>query len=163
MLHHRVEGRRDCRPKQPVIVRDVLHHRAQADQQRIGGERRDRVDDIGRLEIDPADHAAHEPRGARHIEHEAGLGDGRRRLHQNRAVDAVAREQRREIIRHEVAVDRPECRRQPSVVAAVDAPEMLVRIDHAGTGAVSVEQPFALQVGPERGRHARGQAPRHCG
>ena len=68
------------------------------------------------------------------LEQEARLGDRRRRLDENRGVDAVAREDGREIGGPEIAVDRAERGREPTVVAARDPPEVLVRVDRSACG-----------------------------
>ena len=52
-----------------------------------------------------------------------------RSLHQDGLCDAASAEHRQQIRRPEVAINRRQPRRQPAVIAALQLPEMLVRID----------------------------------
>ena len=97
------------------------------------------------------------------VEQPARFGDRRRRLHEDRRVDAVAREDRREIGRAEVAVDRRERRREPAVVAALDPPEVLVRVDHPGSGTSARSRPAATRSRHSAGGTGRARQPRGCG
>ncbi len=56
----------------------------------MAGEPVDLVHHAGRLEIAPADHAEHVGRGIGNAEHVLGLGDGRRRLDENGALDPAS-------------------------------------------------------------------------
>ncbi len=87
---------------------------------------------IGRIERRPADHARDKRRSCREIEQPARFGERRRRLHENRRIDRAAREDGREIGRPEVAMDDAECGSEPAVIAPIDAPEVLVRVDGPG-------------------------------
>ena len=62
----------------------------------------------GDREIDPADHARDEVAAPCDREHEAGLGDRGRGLHEHRARDLVRAQQGREIGRQEIALQRRE-------------------------------------------------------
>ena len=86
---------------------------------------------VRRLEVGPADHAGHERRG---------LARSPAGTPVSAAVGAACTstvrstpggvDQRREVVRAEVAADgRMRLRRQPAVVAAADAPEVLVGVD----------------------------------
>ena len=171
---HRLERRRERRPREPVVVGDVLHHRAQADEAGFPREPRDRLGRIRGIEVDPADDARDERRRARKVEQEPRLGDRRRGLHEDGSRDAVAREDRGEVLRAEIAVDRRERRREPAVVAAVEAPEVLVGVD-CGGGAPPRSSAFTpaparrRAAGPRRrgratapGGIGRGEQPRRC-
>ena len=59
------------------------------------------------------------------------------------------RQDRREVRRPEVAVDRRERRREPPVVAAGESPEVLVGVDHQGRGVAADSRPAAM-----RSRHS---------
>ena len=87
----------DVVTQQEVVVRLVVDDVAHAAQPPIGAEPRQRVVQIGRDERHPADDAgdASGRRGQR--EHPLGLVDPLLRVHQDRAVDAGARQRRLEI------------------------------------------------------------------
>ena len=129
MRDHCVERRANRRTDQPVVVGFVLHHRPQADEGPIDGKRADPVRCVGRVERRPADDACDERRRRGKLEQPPRFGNGRRSLHENRGVDGVACENGRKIGGPEIAVDRAELGREPSVVAASDPPEVLVRVD----------------------------------
>src|SRR5579859_1893366 len=59
-VDERAEDRLELGIQHPVGVRDVLHHRADAAQERISGEALEPLGRVRRLEIDPADHALDE-------------------------------------------------------------------------------------------------------
>ena len=129
MRDHRVERRAKRGTHQPVVVGFVLHHRSQADERPVDGERADPVRRIRRVERRPADDTRDERRRRGKLEQPPRFGNGRRGLHEDRRVDGATREDGREIGGPEIAVDRAELRREPSVIAAIDPPEMLVRVD----------------------------------
>jgi len=130
MSNERVECGAQRGAKQPVVVGLVLHHRPKSDEQRVLGERRDLGRCINAGERCPADDARDERSRRRQGEEETGLGDGRRGLHEDRSVDTPPGDDWRKISRQEVAVDRAQTWREPAVVAALDPPEVLVRIGH---------------------------------
>jgi hypothetical protein len=85
------------------------------------------------------------------IQHEVSLGDGLGRLDDDRRIDIGGRKQRAEIRRAEVAVDRADRRRQPAVIAARHAPEMLMRVDarrHRTTFPSAPMTPFVRMMLP---------------
>ena len=124
-----VERGRKLRANKPVIVIHVLHHRPQTDEQRIGGQSCDRGIGAGCGKLGPADHAGNERGLVREIEQESRLGLRRRSLHQDGGRNSMRSEMRGQIFGIEVAIDRAERGRQPRIVAAGDAPEMLMRVD----------------------------------
>ena len=141
-LDQRVEAKAEARerrqraihvvPQDPLGVGKVLQHRADRFQQRVAREADERRHGIRGREIDPADDALDQTIArARHFEQELGFGNGRRRLHEHGRVDAGGRQQRPQVVEREIAVDRRERRRQPAVVATVEAPDMVMRVDRA--------------------------------
>ena len=80
----------------------------------------------------------------------------RRRLHEHGRVDAGAREQRPQVGEREVAVDRRQRGRQPSVVAAVEPPHVVVRVD--AHRAIRLASSAAASHGKRRRRRRRGAA-----
>ena len=75
------------------------------------------------------DDAQHRCRPFGHIQQEGGFCRRRRSLHQNGAIDTMAFQQWCQIGRHEVTVKQHQIWRQPAIVAPVDAPEVLMRVD----------------------------------
>src|SRR5471032_1684036 len=86
------------------------------------------------------------PGKAQHVVSFRHAGRG---LDQHCSFDAVARQDRRQIVGSEIAINRLQARRQPCVVAPVKAPEMLVAVDlhrwraALGTGACGCSSPAA--------------------
>ncbi len=105
-------------------------------------------------EIRPADDAGDDGTTGREGEEVSRLRLGRGRLDQDRRLDAVTGQDRREVGHREVPVDRREVRRQPAVIAARDLPEMVVGVDphrQRGTGAVGSSSPSALRSAHKAG------------
>jgi hypothetical protein len=138
-LHERVEAQPPRREgaqrvgelalQHPFVVGDVLDHRPQADELRFARQRFDFRRDGARLEVHPADDAGDARVRARAFEQEVRFADGRRCLHDHGARDAGAREVRLEVTHREVAVQRRQRRGQPSVIAARELPDVVVRVD----------------------------------
>jgi hypothetical protein len=127
--HERPEGRREVLTDEPVVVRDVLHHRAQADEERVGGKPRDRLRGVGGGKLRPAHDARHEGRPAGGVEHEGGLGLRRGGLDQDGPADAVPVEERPQVLGAVVPVEHRQVRIHPGIVAPRDLPDVLVRVD----------------------------------
>ena len=109
---HRVERRRVRRAREPLVVADVLHHRPQ--RRRACGSRASAAICSGASLASKSTQPTtprDERRAVREVEQPARLGERRRGLDEDRALDAVAREDRREVGGAEVAVDR---RRAPA-------------------------------------------------
>ncbi len=81
------------------------------------------------IHIDPSHDAGNETAICGEIEQETGLIGRRRRLHQNSPGDAALGEQRFQIVRRVIPVQGSQVGREPTVVAPVGSPEMLVGID----------------------------------
>jgi len=79
-------------------------------------------------QVHPPDDAGDERRARGDIEQEGGLGRGLRRLHQHAARDPVACKEGGEVGRPIVPMEDTDLGRHPVVVAAIDAPEVLVRV-----------------------------------
>lgn len=106
-----------------------MHHGTQADEEAVGSEP---ADDCGRLRIGefrPADHPRDERRRPGRFEKKLRLGEGLRRLDDDGAPDPVARDDRLEIRRPEIPVERRHFGFHPEIIAAVDAPEVLMGVD----------------------------------
>src|SRR4029077_9842637 len=92
---------------------------------------------VTRLEVDPADHRLDETAAfAGEAQEKLRLGLARSRLHQDRARNLRGGEMRLQVLDAEVPIDRRECRRKPAVIAARQAPEMLVRVDPHQTAPI---------------------------
>ena len=88
--------------------------------------------DIG-FEIYPADDAANDRRLIGQAEKKQGLVDGRCRLDDDRPVDAAFGRHALQILRQAVLTQRCRVRRlHPPIIAARDAPEMLMGVDDHG-------------------------------
>src|SRR5262249_32231547 len=81
------------------------------------------------IKIDPANDAQHKSGLSCKSQQVLGFGDGSGGLHQDGRVDIALRQDRTQIARLKIAADGGERRRQPAVVAAVQAPEMLMAVD----------------------------------
>src|SRR5262249_47941544 len=116
----------------------------------VGGEAVDFGRGMRCGEIMPADDAQHEGGIAGELQHVFGLGNRGRRLDQHRRIDIGFVQDETEIRRLEITEERRQLRCQPAVVAAHQAPEMLVAVDthHApapalpGTGASGCSNPW---------------------
>jgi hypothetical protein len=128
MLHMR-HRRSDGGAQHPFGIGDVLDHRPEALELRMLGQPVDLRGAGGRFEIDPADDPFDEIRRRRDGQHAFRLGHRRRRLHQHRAADAVALQERRQLRGSEIPVEQGHVQGQPVIIAAIQAPEMLVRVD----------------------------------
>ncbi len=121
----------------PRRVGQVLQHRTDGLEQRIAGEPRQRGDGVGGGKINPADHAHDEPAAVlRDLEQESRLRHRRRGLHEHGRRYARRFVQRLHVAQREIAVDLGQVRRQPSVVATLQRPHVMMRIDVAGHGRV---------------------------
>ena len=78
VLDQCAKGRRKLGADEPVVVGNVLHHRAQANQRMLAREPRDRRRSVGRGKVDPADDARDRCRFARQPEQKFGFGHRRR-------------------------------------------------------------------------------------
>ena len=158
-LGHRVERGAKLAPKHPVVVGDVLDHRAKPEKLRVPGQALDRRRRVRRGEIGPAHHAQDPVVALGEIEQELGLGDGRRGLDEHARVDAGTRHERAQVTGFEVAVDRLEFGREPAVVVSSKSPEVLVRIDshEAGTslGRSAGRRGYDMRMRPRKAGHAR--------
>ncbi len=132
---------------------NVLHHGTQADEEAVGGEPRD---DCGRL----ADRRIPPSRPPPRREEKTGpisskklrLGEGLRRLDEDGAPDPVARDDRLEIRRPEIPVERRHFGLHPEIIAAVDAPEVLMGVDQH-------ESLIGRQAAFEGARHMAARSP----
>lgn len=129
---HRAERMPNPGREHPIRIGDVVDHRAQAHEKRVAGKGGDARRRLIRIAIDPAHHPRDMRGLARDLQHETRLGLGRRGLHEDGAVDACPFQQGRKIIGPEIAVDRRQSRGQPAIIAAREAPVMLVAVDPHG-------------------------------
>src|SRR5690606_12427570 len=146
LVDERTKRGRERGLQHPARVRDVLDHGAHADELVIFGQRREHVGCVGLLEIDPADDARDEVVRAREFQYEAGFGHRWGSLYDDRFLYRAVREMRQQVFRLEIAIQRDEIWREPTVVASAQTPEMLMTIEHAdefamraahdGTGAL---------------------------
>ena len=146
-IDDRAKGRIEVDVQHPVRVGNVLHHRPDAAQQWISRQALEPVRRIARLEVDPADDALDQAATfAGGSQEKFRLGLGRSRLDQYRAADSDGGEVGPQIVQAEIPIDGRERRREPTVVAAGEAPDMLVRVDPhqaipIGSGASSAMSP----------------------
>jgi hypothetical protein len=127
--------------REEAVVGFGLRDVADADGFRVAGEIREVELDVGLLQVDPANDAAHERRRAREVEQEAVLVEALPRLDRDTAVEALGLQQRLEIDGQEVLADAGHGFVDPRVVARVVLPEVLVRVDaHAVLGAPAISR-----------------------
>ena len=159
MIDHRFERRREFSSQHPVRVRNVLDHRPQADESRVGGERprwcpRRRPLSKSTQPTTPAMNGVSRASSSRKRV-SATVGAACTRMVE---PTPACGDLRREVLRQEVAVDRRERGRQPAVVAAIEAPEMLVAVDH---GAWLMPAAARARSTRPRSRSARQNAARN--
>ena len=145
MRDHRVERRAKRGTQQPIVVGFVLHHRPQADERRSTASAAIRSAASGASNgAQPTTPATNGVAAASSSSHRvsATVGAACTRIV---ASMRAAREDGREIGGPEIAVDRAERGREPTVVAAIDPPEVLVRVD----------RPRAARSGWRRARRDR--------
>ena len=118
---------------EPLGVGFVVHLVTDPDELRAarsGAERGELLGQVRRGEVDPADDARDELVRRRGGEELARLAEARDRLHEDRAIDAVRREERPQILRSEAPPDRCERVGHPRIPGARRVPEVVVGVDY---------------------------------
>ena len=164
---HCVEPDADIRMQHPVVIEQVLDHRTHTQQPAVLSEAPQGLADLGRIERHPADDAGDPGHLRSQIEQPLALGDGRRGLYEDSALDAGLLSERSEMPGPEVAIENGVVGCEPAVVVAGRRPEVLMGVDQgrdsAGLAAILGQDPNGRVDGDVKLGQIRTMAPRITG